>query len=655
MAFLNEDDLPAAMDPDFLLTLDMDMVDENNEAMMVDNYDCAWWLGRKPRTLDLAGILDRSSVQNCLNVHRKQFSSSADDRHTLDFLDHAGEIEIPLTNENLSHHLSILNSSSRAPLPCEVSANKTRSPPASISTPSVLPAPISCRQCSDYSQILSNTLIDLLNLHIFSKSLMSSSETQWYMDMRRASTFNLLHEAVIIKETAGGSTGTEESSAPSQTLPPTSYKWTWGEKLTESEVLELRRSGTNPLPVHSGYDLSLPYGKPASEDSLVHSMPTEQGVYDEIPAEASVSLPTYQFRAPSYFNGPHLSYDPLGKTLPIPSTAGENLPVEEQKSTNNPIDVADDWDSASDNGGLESATENRKPVPAVQENTGIRLQNPIYVAHDWDSASSDSEKGDSGLPIEVTGDSNPATKKDDPVPVDNKIQGFSSENPIDIANDWDSASDKNEPIDLTRHQDVPVPVKNLPVPVKDLGPGNSMQNPIDISIDWSSESEDGIYEVGTSVRKFEKKPAGRSASTLPAVVVHKHRTSETEDEASVARLATFLNTNEDIELDDQLNNLTDGYLDSISHPRPDPNVPFINNWPIQYREENLTQSSSPSSFHIPAPDSNGPAFYFDGPAPDSDVPVQDSNSLRRFGPEDFKHLQDNMFEDDESELSEEDN
>ena len=43
-----------------------------------------------------------------------------------------------------------------------------------------------------------------------------------------------------------------------QELPISSYKWTWGETLTEGDVLGLRRPGTRPGRVpHSGYDISL--------------------------------------------------------------------------------------------------------------------------------------------------------------------------------------------------------------------------------------------------------------------------------------------------------------------------------------------------------------------------------------------------------------
>jgi hypothetical protein len=72
--------------------------------------------------------------------------------------------------------------------------------------------------------------------------------------MRRASTFNLLYEAAVTKEGGPatrppqGNKG-ERAKAVEDTareelqrlevLPPSSHKWTWGEKLTKADVLGL--------------------------------------------------------------------------------------------------------------------------------------------------------------------------------------------------------------------------------------------------------------------------------------------------------------------------------------------------------------------------------------------------------------------------------
>lgn len=218
MAILEENDLPMGLDRDFLMTLDSDLSFQNPICQIVDEYDCAWWNGRKPRSLDLAKVMDRSSVFDCLEKHENQL---------------IGNIE-PI------YDISALPKTPILPLNADISANI----PGSSTT-----KPIKCRKCDKYSQILSNSLQDILDTHSFASTMLTCSETQWNIDMRRASTFNLLHEAVVIKEMANPMAD-KQSALPKgniiesvtekakrelvrlKSLPYTSYKWTWGEKLT---------------------------------------------------------------------------------------------------------------------------------------------------------------------------------------------------------------------------------------------------------------------------------------------------------------------------------------------------------------------------------------------------------------------------------------
>jgi hypothetical protein len=70
--------------------------------------------------------------------------------------------------------------------------------------------------------------------------------------MRRASTFNLLYKAAVIKEGGPatrppqGNKGerakavedtAQEELQHLEALPPSSHKWTWGEQLTKADVL----------------------------------------------------------------------------------------------------------------------------------------------------------------------------------------------------------------------------------------------------------------------------------------------------------------------------------------------------------------------------------------------------------------------------------
>ena len=236
---------------------------------------------------------------------------------------------------------------------------------------------VECWQCSQLSHILSNLLNDLLNAHHFSNVMKTSSEAQWNMDMHWASTFHMLHEVAVIKEMAGPSSPLASSlgqgSISSVTekakieldqlhsLPSTSNKWTWGEKLTEADVLSLGRSASQPQPTSRfGYNKSLRHGKQARQDSPFPSMPTTHSHWDDMPADLS-GLPNYLFSDLSYFkNNDQLIYDPLGKkrinedtkmtegVSPPPGwqSAHHYVALEATKSDNNKsIGIADQWSS----------------------------------------------------------------------------------------------------------------------------------------------------------------------------------------------------------------------------------------------------------------------------------------------------------------------
>ena len=110
---LHEDQLPIDFDPDFLLTLDIDASDKDNKCRLVDRYECAWWNEKKPRTLDRANILDQSSLTRCLDVHKRQLSSSP-----IDSPSHSQNQQLsgklPLTPENIAELSAIVEARSLA-------------------------------------------------------------------------------------------------------------------------------------------------------------------------------------------------------------------------------------------------------------------------------------------------------------------------------------------------------------------------------------------------------------------------------------------------------------------------------------------------------------------------------------------------------------
>ena len=74
ISMLREDQLPISFNPDFLMMLDIDMSDKDNKSRIVNQYERAWWNGRKPQQLDL------SSIDRCLNFHKVQLASSKNGR-----------------------------------------------------------------------------------------------------------------------------------------------------------------------------------------------------------------------------------------------------------------------------------------------------------------------------------------------------------------------------------------------------------------------------------------------------------------------------------------------------------------------------------------------------------------------------------------------
>jgi len=327
MALLDEDDLPLAFDLDFKMMLDVDPSFQHRLCQLVDVYSSAWWKRNMPRSLDLAELLDASSFKRCLETHKKQLADPEDTTSVI------------------------------PPIP----TSPTSPPPHSSAN--------SCPKCGHYSQILSNALQDLVNVHELSNTMVASHEAQWNISMRRASTFNLLHEAAVIKDVAdvaGSPSATPVISPDSvaetvnsvaeiarknlarlQSLPPSSHKWTWGERLSEKEVLDLGRSGTRPKKnMHSGYDVSLIDGKRYGEDSSIPSMPKSSDIINNSGAQSIDIIPelTTHISIPYFENKQFTSYDPLGKSRAASSGRNEGLG---NTSGGSPIDdtaIEDLWE-----------------------------------------------------------------------------------------------------------------------------------------------------------------------------------------------------------------------------------------------------------------------------------------------------------------------
>jgi len=229
------------------------------------------------------------------------------------------------------------------------------------------------------------------------------NESKIRLVMRRASTFNLLHEAAVIKEMAAPS-----SAQPPSHLPPTSYKWTWGEQLTETDVRALGRSVTQQQRVsHTGYNLSMNPGQ-LGQGSSDPSMPRYHGNNDEVLSQESAP-PNASGTSLSYFkNHDHLTYDPLGKNLemmkridvqvmPVDASPDQTVPsAPKMAETANAIDIADRWSMDSD--AVIKPLDAPELVPRslladqTDDPSALKLENAIDIADKW---SSDGDKNGS--------------------------------------------------------------------------------------------------------------------------------------------------------------------------------------------------------------------------------------------------------------------
>jgi hypothetical protein len=355
LARLSEDDLPVPINPGFLALLDVDARERHDKGRVVDRYDCSWWTGRRPQDLSTVECLTEETLMRCLEFHREQLGEGQD-------------IATPAHPTRLA----------MPPAPALLGAGQTTN----------------CRTCVEYRGLVSEMFKNLQEIHKYSTAMTTASENQWKIDMRSASTFHLLHQAVIAKETAHpapvpvpvhASTKTRASAVRLQAqkelnkynaLPPASHKWTWGEVLTEGDVLALRRTGTRPgRAPHSGYDISLKDGTEPYNSSPLLTHPSASAVFDDLPPEISTELPTNIHPLPDYFTDyRQLKYDPLSEiarhipVTPVIKLGDETVSVDT---------LADLW--TSDSGGASPAG----PVPVTQ----------MDLADQWPNPSDDEDNG----------------------------------------------------------------------------------------------------------------------------------------------------------------------------------------------------------------------------------------------------------------------
>jgi hypothetical protein len=375
-SLVDEDIFPIPFHPDILATLD---TPANPKCEIVKKYELRWWAGRKPRDLNSVERLNSSTIKSCVNHYKQERLDAGSDT---------------ITGSGPGPGPDSSSQTSTGPLMDDISRSTTFGTGAG-SGAGTSSQPV-CIDCSKYRQLLSDVLQDVLKFKNFASTMSTCSETLLNIGLRRASTFNLLHEAAILKETAGKSILSQTSKTRSisevsrtaqselerlKNLPASSYKWTWGETLTKKDVLGLRRTGTNPGRVaHSGYDISLVDGKLDGWNSEDNSTNLSAiGQYDDMPVEASLLPPPTDYHFPNYFSkhDPR-SYDPFHlSTKSISSQPNPPAPISGAGSGSDKnddpapvpgfpstINLADNWSSSS--GSVTSDILNPAPKQVTQ-------------------------------------------------------------------------------------------------------------------------------------------------------------------------------------------------------------------------------------------------------------------------------------------------
>ena len=228
---------------------------------MVEAYELQWWTGRKPRNINTFEVLKASSLEKCLIHYCSQKIYHCFGRCWC-------QCQSPIIPDNDANasHIPIRPSSgpSFSHIPIASSSG--------IQTISRVPVGPSCLSCIKYCQLLTDVLQDINKFQSYASTMSTTSENLLNIGIHRASTFNMLHEAAILKETTGTSSLkgklAEQISLVMKNaslelnqlkeLPVLLYKWTWGEALMKDKVIKLCWVGTKPGCVqHSGYNISL--------------------------------------------------------------------------------------------------------------------------------------------------------------------------------------------------------------------------------------------------------------------------------------------------------------------------------------------------------------------------------------------------------------
>ena len=149
-----------------------------------------------------------------------------------------------------------------------------------------------CSDCLTYHSLATDLLNELRSVKNLTSGMVESTLNNLDITSHWTSGFYLFHEKVQLKEMDQGAINVDgigpgfQMQQKSQhmcniaqkalnqlkDMPPTSYKWTWGETLTQDDILDLS-SGPSHW-VHSGYQVSLRDGPIQGIPSSTNTAPT---------------------------------------------------------------------------------------------------------------------------------------------------------------------------------------------------------------------------------------------------------------------------------------------------------------------------------------------------------------------------------------------
>lgn len=278
-AFVGEDELPLPMTSDFLTLLDTG-TDPRRHGRIVHDYHLAWWMNDECPDME-SEWLSSGTVGPCVEYHADQLCRNANnDRHVAD-----------------------------VPLYVAPSLGHSSDPGAN----------------ADLQPIVDHLIDELPSLHGMAAAMQTTHEKNWDLAMRRASGFYDLHEKALLKETDEDAEPTA-GTGPDASLPDASRKWTWGESLTQDDVLGIDRHRSrvqDRAAFQSGNDATLESDSDVGYDSTVPMSHGLEARHSEPSAAAATSPPRTEHGHSDYFCGSDRRlYDPL-KRAPSISTQSE--------------------------------------------------------------------------------------------------------------------------------------------------------------------------------------------------------------------------------------------------------------------------------------------------------------------------------------------